>query len=392
MAPYPSELPADSDGDGFTYGSTRLTSLLFPLPPVPVIVSEWASLLPLVFHLTDSYSAHHIVGDVSLRGKLRLGILPRLGILRNLARLLECPFEFLDLATTGAVSQTVYDVNWGSVFPAANGAACYRLISFLAARAGPMKHLPDFVKPSPCPTSQSTSTSKSSLEPDVVPLSWQRCEAPKNQSQPFRRYQVLTITHFRRTSGQQSDARFRHSSVLATWRSVTYAASLVALAFCLIAMGGYGSAATLLLSVVTSALAHFTRVKVVRPPGYMSSNEGTNGCMLLAAHQNSNGVIDTLLNKPMISFEHNTQVLAKWLYVAHIAQVLCMTYVASQKGFDGIFLLSIMLVERSLAWYSGGERLVKKWLRANGTEVHRPDATDRYRPNDERNPGVGMDG
>ncbi|KAK7942674.1 uncharacterized protein PG986_011787 [Apiospora aurea] len=100
--------------------------------------------------------------------------------------------------------------------------------------------------------------------------------------------------------------------------------------------------------------------------------------MFLAARQNSNvwhlfcgdrGVIDTLLNKPMISFEHNTQVLAKWLYVAHIAQVLCMTYVASQKGFDGVFLLRIMLVERSLAWYSGGERLVKKWHRANGTDV-----------------------
>ncbi|KAK8044579.1 hypothetical protein PG993_004603 [Apiospora rasikravindrae] len=250
--------------------------------------SEWASLLPLVFHLTDSYSAHHIVGDVSLRGKLRLGILPRLGILRNLARLLEYPFEFLDLATTGAVSQTVYDVNWGSVFPAANGAACSRLTSFLAARAGSVKHLPDFVKPPPCSTSQSTSTSKSSLKPDVVPMPWQNCEPPKTQSPPFRRYQVLTITQFRRASGQPSDAETHQSSVFATWRSALYAASLVVLAFCLIAMGGYGSAATLLLSLTTSAVAHFTRVKVVRPPGYMANNEGTNGCMLLAAHQNSN--------------------------------------------------------------------------------------------------------
>ncbi|KAK8069017.1 hypothetical protein PG994_005633 [Apiospora phragmitis] len=372
MAPYSSEPTADSDS--FTYGSTRLTSFLFPLPPIPVIVSEWASLLPLIFHLTDGYSAHHIVGDVSLRGKLRLGILPRLGILRNLARLLEFHFEFLDLATTGAISQTVYDANWGSVFPAANGAACYRLTSFLAAQAGPVKHLPDFVKPL-CQANQSTSTSKSSLEPNAVPL--QERETPKDRSQPWRRYQILTITHFRRTSDQQCDAGSK-SPALATWRSGIHAALLVALAFCLIAMGGYGSAATLLLSVAITAVVRFTRVKVVRPPGYMLNNEGTNGCMLVAAHQNSNvwhlfcgdrGVIDTLLNKPMIAFEHNTQVLAKWLHLAHIAQVLCMTYVASQKGFDGIFLLSIMLAERSLEWYSGGERLAKKWLRDNGTEL-----------------------
>ncbi|GME48831.1 uncharacterized protein LTHEOB_8542 [Neofusicoccum parvum] len=121
--------------------SARLGTLnkppLLPLPALPNIVSEWASLIPLVCHLSGSRDDYHTAGDVALLGRVSLGLFPKLGALAGVARLLERTPAFLDQASTrGGSGAVVWDVRWGSAFPAANGAAADVVARYLwAARA-----------------------------------------------------------------------------------------------------------------------------------------------------------------------------------------------------------------------------------------------------------------
>jgi hypothetical protein len=93
--------------------------------------------------------------------------------------------------------------------------------------------------------------------------------------------------------------------------------------------------------------------------------------MLLSAHQNANtwylfmgdrGVIDTVLNKSMLSFTGQRRPFAIWLRFANLVQLLAMTYVAAQKGFDGVFLLGTMLYTRSMYGHGCEPALGKAWL------------------------------
>lgn len=79
--------------------------------------------------------------------------------------------------------------------------------------------------------------------------------------------------------------------------------------------------------------------------------------MLVSIHQNANiwhlfigdrAIVDTLLNKTMISFTGPCAVVAAWLHAAYFLQLVAMTRVAAQKGYDGIFLLALMLTMRAL--------------------------------------------
>lgn len=95
-----------------------------PLPIPPNIVAEWTSLIPLVAHLASNRHDHQLAGEAALSGRLNVSLFPRLGVLDGIARLLAGGPEFLDrVSTMGEVSHHVWDVNWGSAFPCANGAA-----------------------------------------------------------------------------------------------------------------------------------------------------------------------------------------------------------------------------------------------------------------------------
>jgi hypothetical protein len=104
----------------------------FSLPPLPNIVIEWAAIIPLVCHLASYRSDYNITGEVALRKRIHLGLFPKLGRLDGLSRLLQGGKKFVDQASArGGTTKTVRDVQWGTVFACANGAAVDSLVDFL---------------------------------------------------------------------------------------------------------------------------------------------------------------------------------------------------------------------------------------------------------------------
>lgn len=105
------------------------------LPTYPSLVGEWCAILPLVFHLTSRRQKHQMVGDIALHGDLHVPLFPRLGFLLGLVCLLQGESGFLDEISSKATPDTVFDFNWGSVFPYANGAASRTLIRYACSPA-----------------------------------------------------------------------------------------------------------------------------------------------------------------------------------------------------------------------------------------------------------------
>jgi hypothetical protein len=364
----------------FSNGSTN-TSTLFTLPAIPTILAEWASLLPLVCHLATWSYGHRIVGDIALRGELRIPLFPRLGVLLGFARLLSNDGNFLDEASSKAGrSDVVYDVKWGSVFPCANGAASQIISNMAVARAGPSTILPDIASPFPflqdCTRKELQQQSEA---PATTPESFSSDSTKppsainyEDTTTKFRRYQTLHVLHFARYHTCESRPRWPRalmpSFVLPLLRDLI----LIILIGVLVFAGAHGTATIILTSVLTTALCRLMKVEVRRPPGYLSNNESGDGCMLVGMHQNANvwylyagdrGTVDAVLNKTMITFVGPTVFLSTCFYIAHAVQLLAMTFVAAQKGFDGVFLLLLMLFTWVFEWLTGDAVQARKWLR-----------------------------
>ena len=96
----------------------------FSLSFLPTIVTEWSSLIPLISHLASYQSDYQLIGKSALAGRLYVSFFPRLGTMNRIARLLEAGPSYLDrLSSNSEVSNNVWDVKGGSMFPCANGAA-----------------------------------------------------------------------------------------------------------------------------------------------------------------------------------------------------------------------------------------------------------------------------
>ena len=115
---------------------TLIYNPVLSLPIPPNIVAEWTSLIPLVAHLASYRHDHQPAGEAGLSGRLNVSLFPRLGVLNGIARLLAGGPDFLDrVSTLGEVSRHVWDVNWGSAFPCANGAASSIITDYALGRA-----------------------------------------------------------------------------------------------------------------------------------------------------------------------------------------------------------------------------------------------------------------
>ena len=124
-------LPTGRSSDLGTTGYRPFLSL----PLLPDIIAEWTSLIPLVTHLAGYQNDHQIVGVMSLVARINVSLFPRLGALMGYAELLKGGADFFDrVSTIGEVSLCVWDVNWGSSFPCANGSAS-QMITNYARRA-----------------------------------------------------------------------------------------------------------------------------------------------------------------------------------------------------------------------------------------------------------------
>ena len=118
-----------------------------------------------------------------------------------------------------------------------------------------------------------------------------------------------------------------------------------------------------------------------RPPGYLESSEGQmDACMLVAPHENAQewtlyvgdrSVVDTVLNKAMIVIpeDRRNALIAGWFRAAHVFQLLAMTYVAGQKGWDGLFLVMLLVVDTLLRWHDRGLALAKTWLNESHVSI-----------------------
>ncbi|KAF5577102.1 hypothetical protein FPANT_10593 [Fusarium pseudoanthophilum] len=323
------------------------------------IIFEWAALLPLVIYLSSSRLPHRLVGQTALSGYVPVALFPRLGVIATVADFLQQGQEFLDRASSGNdLRRKVWDVNWGSIFPCANGAVA-AMLSAHALRNVNVQKVPEEVEQIPGP--------KEGFK-------------PLKSSSPFRRYQKLHILRFTETTKKMSHARCLWSSLLSIFE-VLLPLGLLGVSVVCFLCGLYGTGIAIVLAVLLRISRHL--IVVGRPDGYLKNNEaGLPGCMLVALNENastwylyigSRGVIDTMFNKTMVQSVHSP--LGIWhayaLRALEALQILVMTYVAAQKGWDGVALLSLVVVSSMLDYiiYSD-DRLASQWLKREGVKVN----------------------
>ncbi|KAH7000975.1 hypothetical protein EDB80DRAFT_535707, partial [Ilyonectria destructans] len=147
-------------------------------------------------------------------------------------------------------------------------------------------------------------------------------------------------------------------------------------------LGLYGTATSIFLCLVFRICRQLVRVR--RANGYLRNNEDDDpGCMLVVLHENastwylyrgSRGVIDGLLNKTMIQAINSPFGTSTWMgyffSFFEVVQLVAMTYVAAQKGRDGVALLALVVV----AWAFDSvvytdDKMAALWLRREGVTM-----------------------
>ncbi|KAF2099166.1 hypothetical protein NA57DRAFT_76398 [Rhizodiscina lignyota] len=406
-------MAAFSSNGNPSFGSLNLAPF-FELPALPNIVAEWAAIIPLVCHLASYRRDYRTLGDVALLGCISLSLFPKLGTLAGLSRLLRRGPEFFDEASTrGGATCTVWDVRWGSVFPCANGAACEFVKDFFRRRRStPAVTMPESVqeagsksRPMSCPIEKSpdekgtlrTQASETlqaserarahqeihageeSQEATKICTSSSSDSATRHGNCVFRRYQTLHVLRARFTT-KRKRSMFDGARRTINFVGIAAMPILSILLVSVLAMcGAYGTAVIVLCSMISQIAAKNTIIR--RPPGYLQSNESCeDACMLMAPHQNAQewtlfigdrGIVDTLLNKPMIMVQdcRANSVAAAWFTAANLLQLLAMTFVAGQKGWDGVCLVILMTAEFAFQWRTQSIRLAKAWVAEAGIDA-----------------------
>ncbi|KAL6871755.1 hypothetical protein HDV57DRAFT_272236 [Trichoderma longibrachiatum] len=359
-----------------------------PPPILPVATShssqlsiffEWAGILPLAIYLAGTGFSHRLVGQTALAGFITVSLFPRLGVLESVAAFLREGADFLDRASSiSELKRTVWDANFGSVFPCANGAA-----SDILAR-----HVIRSAREIEIPQDLAELTRAYELGHPDDPVVEEKDGSIKSEKKetvtvaPFRRFQNLYIIDCTINAEQRRGVR---AALSASWLStlVEVVLLLLLLGACAVAalFGLYGTAAAIFLSAVFRVARSY--ITVITPPGYLENNEPNqvDGCMLAAIHENastwylyrgSRAVVDGLLNKPMILdiTARPNAMLALTLRALAVLQIVTMTYVAAQKGWDGVGLLVLIVVAWTLdyALYND-DKLAAGWLKRENVSM-----------------------
>ena len=341
-------------------GSTGFSPGLIGFPHLPMIVAEWAALLPLVSHLAGYQDDYNTTGKISLLGRLPMSLFPALGTFSGIARLLDNGSDYLDYASTkGGSSRKVWDVNWGSVFPVANGAAsAWILSSVLRRQKSPLTRIDSPINMSALPSTSVITTQKAASAGNI---------------RKIYRPQILNVYDFKKTDGQKCSSTrqaLERPRVSAAFQ-VLLIAGLMGLTIFLSIFGTFGSAVIVLLCAVSIVFGKSTTIQ--RPAKYLDTNDVHDACMLVAAHENATewhlcigdlGIVDTLLNKPVIVLPEGKRAhfAAMWFRCAHVIQLMAMTFVASQKGWDGACLVILLAVHYIISWPFSPDSLANKWL------------------------------
>ncbi|KAL7933257.1 hypothetical protein V8C35DRAFT_305336 [Trichoderma chlorosporum] len=374
-----------SSGQEAMLGALGINPFL-PCPPLPNFIAEWAAILPLVCHLADQQDDYITTGDVALRGRLSVGLLPRLGTLGGLARLLRRGTTYLDYASVkGGSSRKVWDVKWGSVFPCANGAAIDAISKSLRSQHRiPLQRMPETQSfPLQWKNNEKSPTwDRSVTQPtDLSSRDKQSQIGSKNKSdedEPNRRYQILHVYQLYRKQPQGSLRQRLGRLLQSTSAQVMRFVFLIGFAVFLFLFGSYGTAVIIVCSSVSELMAHSVLIR--RPAGYLKNNENHDACMLVASHENATewhlyigdrAIADTLLNKPMfIVPEGRSAVLvADWFWFADLLQLTAMTFVAAQKGWDGVCLMVVLALHSAISFFMSTQTSANNWLEREGVEA-----------------------
>ena len=157
--------------------------------------------------------------------------------------------------------------------------------------------------------------------------------------------------------------------ILSCGGEFSYYLMLIALIIVLCLLSAFSSAAVIINGLVSKLVCRCLRAE--RPAGYLSSNEKHNACMLSAVHENATvwylyigdrGVIDWLLNKTVLSTPSANRVSTTYFRIAHVLQLLAMTFLAAQKDIDGICLIGLLLASHVFQYLFGGHHLARIWL------------------------------
>lgn len=355
------------DHNGWTTGTLKEIPF-FRLPALPSIVSEWAGLLPLVIHLANYRHEHRTVGHIALQGQCHVSLFPKLGVLRGLARLIESGPEFVDSASIrGASSKKVWDVQWGSVFPCANGAASEIITQYVLTRR---KNDPAVV---PATIDQTKNNGPSSTKPRNNP---ENCDTAVTV---FRRRQILHLLRFSRKKPTRRPSQGAIRSLLTKLINLCRQILCIGFAIIVALCGCYGTCLILFIAALNGLLFSFNGV--LRSSAYLKNNEEKDDThMLVATHENANiwflfsgdrGVVDTLLNKTMFTLPQDkySAILAQYLRLADGLQLLVMTYAAAQKGWEGIALLLLVIIDAILKFRYSDNALARQWLEEAGIEI-----------------------
>lgn len=387
------------------------TTSVLSKAPIYAIFTEWAGLLPLACHLTSDRHDHYLLGNVALAGQLPASLFARLGTIEGFTRLLTEGAEFLDRASVvGRSCSNVWDVNWGSTFPCANGAASTIIAGYALKREQNVINVSELSRQRAKESSgspRSQQLHEDEMENSLLrstsdgAKSWQSlsssfppafkipaCPHPSEDpraSKPqctmiarsqHRRYQRLNVLHFARTKPSQS-----RRTRMKIWEIAPGILFLPALAVLLL-YGLYGTAAALASGLFSKAASYLIRLE--RPNEYLSSNEAHEACMLVGIHSNCStwylytgdrGVVDGLLNKSMIRTPPSNyspkslQLLIILLRIGHVFHFLSITFVAAQKGWDGVAMVLLMLSARAIEWFWNDAKVAQHWLDVQGVKV-----------------------
>ncbi|KAJ3579075.1 hypothetical protein NPX13_g1490 [Xylaria arbuscula] len=300
-------------------------------------------------------------------GRLSVGLFPRLGTLSGLSRLLDKGTKYLDHASTkGGSSRTVRDVKWGSVFPCANGAACSTITSYLRSVRGtstPLQRMPEKL----LSRLRTVTSEKDESKPSI-----------RAGGEAIRRSQILHVYQLHRVP-KRCSTRDRFDQLrLSLPGQIIYSLILLSLAVLFGLLGSYGSAALVACTSVSELVA--LNITIRRPSTYLKNNETHDACMLVASHENATewhlyigdrGIAHTILNKPMFVVPEGlwARVASSWFRFANLLQFAAMTFVAAQKGWDGVWMVVILATHWTVHYTLYGRTLARDWLEREGVQV-----------------------
>ncbi|KAJ4861156.1 hypothetical protein T069G_06144 [Trichoderma breve] len=255
-----------------SYGTDGADPPILPVAASQLqIIFEWVGILPLEIYLSGSGLSHWLVGQTSLAGFIGVSLFPRLGILDSLAAFLREGADFLDRASSvSELRHTVWDANWGSVFPCANGAASDILTRYIIPKARDIEIPADLA--ALIAANELIRNPEEGKDNAVTAETSNNSKGQTNENiggPHFSRHQTLYILDCTIDAGKR-----KTNSPSVTWLffliEVLFILSLIGACVSTILLGLYGTAAAILISIAFRVARH--SIKVIRPPRYLESN------------------------------------------------------------------------------------------------------------------------